>query len=92
LCHGVIVKAFFNGHLLRKQVPSKNRQQNSKILLFEFTCSPYKQTTPTPSNRRDYTIKRVGDPVGRNLALGDRFLLQKLAIETENSDCFAPGT
>jgi len=29
--------------------------------------------------------------VGRYLALGDGFLLQKKAIETENSDFFAPG-
>ena len=48
---------------------------------------PPKEPPPHP-NRTDYTTERVGDRVGRYLALGGGFLLQKKAIETENSDFF----
>ena len=42
---GIVVHPYFR---------SKNRRQNSNLLLVKCTCCPSKRTTPTPSKRTDY--------------------------------------
>ena len=75
--------AFYSGKKSCQKIVDKTRTSSSSNL---HTLRP-NEPPPHPQTKRTI-IKRVGDRVGRYLALGDGFLLQKKAIETENPDYF----
>ena len=72
---------------------SESAPKGGSLLLFRAGRHPGEivQMAETHPQTKRIIVKRVGDRVGRYLALGDGFQLQKKAIETENSDFLCLG-